>query len=143
MVSNKKIIDILFVEESDQVTFLFNEVSKIFNLTIKIAKNLDEFIELATIYDFKFVLCNLHVEYNFAGLFLSRIYSSIRKVKTNDGKLFFYSFQNNPKLELAKLSLDDFSEEKFFNFYDFLMEYFQTNYLHYFSSETFKQSLTA
>lgn len=134
MIQDKEIIDILFVEESEQAAYLFKEVSKIFNLSIKIAKTLDEFVEIATIYDFKVILCNLHVEHNFAGLFLSRMYTSIKKVKINDGKLFFYSFQNNPRYELAKLSLDDFVEQKFSNFYDFLDEYFNNQFIQYFSS---------
>ena len=116
MVQNKGIVDLLFVEESEPIGFLFSEISKIFGLSVKIAKSLDEFIRLVTVYDFKFVLCNLHVEHNFAGLFLSRLYTIIRKVKITDGKLFFNSFQQNPTLELSKLSLDDLSEEKFYNY---------------------------
>lgn len=133
MDQNRKIIDLLVVEETSQAITLFEEIAKIFNLSIKIGSSLDDFIEISTLYDFKVVLCNLHVEHSFAGLFLSRMYTNLRKLKPRDGKLFFYSFQHNPKLELAKLSLNDLSEEKFANFYDFLNEYFPEQFLHFFS----------
>lgn len=143
MVQNKDVIDLLFVEESEQIGFLFSEISKIFGLSVKIAKSLDEFVRLATVYDIKFVLSNFHVEHNFAGLFLSRLYTNIRKVKITNGKLFFYSFQHNPTLELSKLALDDLSAEKFSNFYDFMLEYFPQQCKHYFQSEELKMSITA
>ena len=143
MGQNRTIVDLLVVEEAAEAITLFEELAKIFNLSIKIASSLDEFVEFATRYDFKVVLCNLHVEHNFAGLFLSRMYNNIRKVKINDGRLFFYSFQHNPTLELSKLSLDDLSEEKFSNFYDFMLEYFPQQCKQYFYSEGFKLSITA
>ena len=81
MMQNKEIVDLLFVEESNEIGYLFSEISNIFGLSAKIARNLNEFVELATIFEFKFILCNLHIEHNFAGLFLSRMYSNIRKIK--------------------------------------------------------------
>jgi hypothetical protein len=143
MVQNKDIIDLLFVEESSEIGYLFNEISNIFGLTVKIAKNLDEFVELATIFEFKIVLCNLHIEHNFAGLFLSRVFANIKKIKVNDGKLFFYSFQNNPTLELSKLSINDLSEEVYSNFYDFMLAYFPQQCKHYFQSEELRLGITA
>ena len=143
MIQNEEIVDLLFVEESEQIGFLFSEISKIFGLSVKIAKSLDEFVQLVTDYDFKFALCNLHVEHNFAGLFLSRMYTIMKIAKIVDGKLFFYSFQHNQMIELSKLSLNDLSEEKFNNFYDFMLEYFPQECKQYFQSEELKQSITA
>ena len=87
MVQNEGIVDLLFVEESEQIRFLFSEISKIFGLSVKIAKSFDEFVRLVTDYDFKFVLCNLHVEHNFAGLFLSRMYTNMKNVKNYRWKI--------------------------------------------------------
>ena len=140
MIKNSNVIDLLIVEESENVIFLFSEIGKIFGITVKFAQNLDEFVDVATEYNFKFVLSNLHIEYNFAGLFISRMYNNIRKFKSNDGKLFFYSFQN---LEISKLILNDLTEEKFANFFDFLNEYFPIQYKDYFMSEAYRTSITS
>ena len=143
MEQQKGVADLLYVETSDEIGFLFSEISNIFGLSVKIAKSLDEFVQLATVFDFKFVLCNLHLQQNFAGLYLSRMYKKIRKAKIANGKLFFYSFQNNPTLELSKLGLDDLSDEKFDSFYEFLVEYFPKQCKQYFQSEDFKLSMMA
>lgn len=142
MIPSKEYFDLLLVEESDNIIYLFQEVSKTFSLSIKFARNLDEFIDLASTYEFKYILCNFHIEHTFSGLLLSRMYNNIKKIKVNDGKLFFYSFQHNSSLELAKMSLDDLTEQKYTNFYDFLNENFYEQFLNYFNSQNFKQSLS-
>ena len=143
MVHNIKIIDILLVESSLGVIETFKEISRIFGLSILIADGIDEFVNLSTNHTFKFVLTNLHIEYNFSGLFVSRMYSGIRKIKVNDGKLFLYSLQNKDHLELAKMGLDDLSEEKYMSFFDFLEINFPENFFQYITSEEFRQSAMA
>ncbi len=143
MISTTEIYDLLLVESSPEMNGIFKEISRIFNLKILFANNIKEFIELVTQYEFRFVLSNLHIEYKFAGLFISRMYSNIRKIKTNDGKMFMYSLQNNPKFELAKLILDDFAEQKYPSFYDFLRTNFPLHFFNYFTTDEFKQSVAA
>ena len=141
MMQNKKMFDILLVESSQEIIMLFEELSKIFNLTIAYAKNITDFIELVTVYEFKFVLSNMHIEYKFGGLFLSRMFTNIRKVKINDGKMFLYSLQNNSNFDLSKLSLDDLAEEKFSNFYSFLSTNFPNQFFSYFTSPEYQNSI--
>ncbi len=143
MIQNKKLFDILLVESSPIVIETFREIGKIFNLTIQFANSINEFIEQATNYEFKFVLSDLHIEYKFGGLFISRMYTNIRKIRVNDGKMYLFSLQKNPNLELAKFELDDFTEEKFSSFFDFLEAKFNKNFLHYFETSEFKQSVMA
>ena len=45
--------------------------------------------------------------------------------------------------KLSDKTLDDLSEEKFSNFYDFMLEYFPQQCKQYFYSEGFKLSITA
>ena len=143
MIQKNKLLDLLLVESSPIVIETFKEIGKIFNLKIRFASSINEFIELSKNFEFKYVFTNLHIEYNFSGLFLSRMYNNIRKIRVNDGKMYLFSLQNNPNLELAKLGLDDFAEEKFLSLFDFLEAKFNDNFLHYFETEEFKQSVMA
>ena len=77
VIMNQKyeVIDILLVESHPTMKIIFEEISKIFNLNIRFANNIKEFIELATTKNqVKYVLCDLHIEYNFGGLLVSRMY---------------------------------------------------------------------
>ena len=143
MIQDDGIIDILLIESSTRLIEMFEELSRIFNLNIKFARNINEFIEIATKRDFRFALCNLHIEYKFAGLFVSRMTSNIKKLKSNTGSMYLFSMQNNESYDLSKMSLDDFATEKFSSFYNFLRVKFPLQFFHYFSTEEFKQSLTA
>ena len=143
MVQNSDIIDLLIVEDNENVLCLFNEISKIFGLNVKFASNLDDFINVILDRDPRFILCNMHIETDFSGLILSRMYDKIRKSTEKDALLYFYSFQNNKTLELAKLIIDDLADSRYANFYEFMDENFPLQFKQYFSSEQFKQSITA
>ena len=124
MIQDVGIIDILLIESSTRLIEMFEELSRIFNLNIKFARNINEFIEIATKRDFRFALCNLHIEYKFAGLFVSRMTSNIKKLKSNTGSMYLFSMQNNESYDLSKMSLDDFATDKFSSFYNFIRVYF-------------------
>ena len=143
MVQNNEIFDILLVENSPVLIDIFKELARILNFSIKYASTINEYIFYFTKYDFRFVLIDIHIEYKFAGLFLSRIHFKIQKIKNNAVKMFFFSLQDNLEFDLSKLSLDDFSSEKFSSFYNFFRVKFPLQFFNYFRSETYNQGVPA
>lgn len=143
MINATEMYDLLIVESSPVMIEMFSEISRIFKLKILIAKDINEFVKLVTKNEFKFVFANLHIEYNFAGIFIKRMYTNIRKIKSKNGKMFVYSLQNNENYELAKLELNDFAEQKYDSFYEFLEGNFPQNFFQYFKTDEFKQSIPA
>lgn len=143
MIQNPDVIDLLIVEDNESALCLYNEISKIFGLKVKFVSDLKDFINFILDNDPKFILCNMHIETDFSGLILSRMYEKIRKKTVKNAHLYFYSFQNNKSLELAKLIIDDLADSRFTTFYDFMDENFPSQFKQYFSSEQFKQTITA
>lgn len=137
MVLKYGLYDLVIIDDNDEFVSLFKDILKSFNLKVGFVKTLEEFIDIALITNFKFVLCNMHVERYYAGLFLTQIYNKISKFKNEKAKLFFYSFPEKEIFDISDVILDDLAFQRFTNIYDFLNYYFPLKFLKHFSYELF------
>ena len=130
MAQNEKDFDILLIEDSASIIDLFSVLTKKFDLKIRIIKNTYEFMETAQRSTFKYVLCDLHLDYKFEGLFISRVYSNIRKIKNNDGKILLFTSDKANSHDAMKFGFDGMVEKDFLSIYEFLLNNFPLRSFH-------------
>lgn len=121
---NNKVYDILLVEGSTAIIDLFSVLTKKFDLTIKFVKNTNEFTNITQRLSFKFVICDINLDYKYEGLFIARVYNNIKKIKNNEGKILLMCPESPSENELKKLTLDGILPRGFSTIYDFLLQNF-------------------
>ena len=114
------LIDILLIDDNESVIDIFKILTKKFNLTIKYAKNTQEFIELSKKYNFSIILCDLNLDYKFEGFFIARLFSSLKLMRHLDSKVLLFSSQTLTNDELLKFSFDGSLDKNFHSIYNFL-----------------------
>lgn len=124
MVHYENTIDLLIIEEAAPIIDLFQVLTKKFNLKVKYVKNTGEFLDLAKMYNFKVVLCDLDLDYSFEGLFIARVFANIRSINRLDSKLFLFSSKKVSKNELDKFGFDELLPKEFSLIYEFLLSNF-------------------
>lgn len=130
MIHDKKSIDLLVIDDSSAIIDIFKVITKRFDLKIKFAKNTYEFMDIAQQYNFKYVLCDLNLDYNYEGFFISRIYAIIRKYKNEEGKILLFTSEQATDLELMKFNFDGSLKKEFLPIYDFLIQNFPLRSIH-------------
>ena len=124
MNKNEKVVDILLIEDSANIIDIFSVLTKKFNLTIHIVKNTFEFMKTAQSINFKYILCDLHLDYKFEGLFITRVYSNIRKIKNSNGKALLFSSEKTNEEDATNFGFDGQVEKDFLSIYEFLLNNF-------------------
>ena len=130
MNNDDKTIDILLIEDSNSVIDLFSVLTKKFDIKIKYAKNSYDFMTLARDHHFKYVLCDLNLDYKYEGYFISRIYSNIRKVNHENGKILLFSAERETKEEFLIHGFDGSLDKNFLAIYEFLLHNFPLRSFH-------------
>ena len=121
MVQDANIIDLLIIEDKAPIVDLLQVLTKKFNLKVKYARNTEEFLNLAKINNFKFVLCDLNLGYSFEGLFIARVFANIRTIKQLNSKILLLNSEKVSEFELNKFGFDGLLLKEFLSIYEFLL----------------------
>lgn len=120
-----KLFDILLINNNEAVVDIFQILTKKFKLTLKIAKNTQEFVDYSKMYDFHYILSDLHLDYKFEGFFIARLFSTIKKVHNGDGQIILLSSENLSKDKLENFNFDGSVSKNFAEIYKFLVSHFK------------------
>ena len=119
-----KDIDILLVDNNEDIADIFKVLTKKFDLTIKFAKNTEESVRFSKIYSFRFVLCDLNLDYILEGFFISRFFSAINKMNKLEIKIVLFSNEKISHEQMINNSFDYQLEKRFSSIYTFLEKNF-------------------
>lgn len=124
MISHNKGTDILLIVNDEEVINIFANITKNFYITIKYAKNTIEFIDLIKNEDFHCVICDLDLLYNYEGIFIANIFSTLMKLRNLSSETILLTnnqFSNN---KLITSSFNGILEKNSSAIYDFLQKKF-------------------
>ena len=128
--STRQNADILLIEDSTAIIDLFKVLTKKFDLKIKYAKNTSEFLNIIRFNSFKYVLCDLNLDYKLEGLFISKVFSNIRKIQQTESKILLFSSEKVTEKEISKSGFDGSLVKDFLSIYDFLLQNFPLRSFH-------------
>ena len=105
--ATNKLIDLLVIEDDKDIINLVKAMCLKQSLQVLFASDTTEFIALIKKYEFKNVLCDIHLSYRYEGLLIARMYASIKKINIGNGKIYKFSSEPMSKKELLKNGFDD------------------------------------
>ena len=130
MINDDKNIDILLIEDSTAIIDLFKVLTKKFDLKIKFVKNTFEFMDAAQKFDFKYILCDLDLDYKLEGYFIARIHTNLRKYKNKDSKMILFTSDDSKNSDMVQKEFDYALKKEFYSIYEFLLENFELRSYH-------------
>ncbi len=130
MISENKNFDILLVEDSSAIIDLFKVLTKKFDLKIKFVKNTFEFMDSIQKFNFKYILCDLDLDYKLEGYFIARIYANYRKYKNKDGQMILFTSDDSKVVDMVQKEFDYSLTKEFYSIYEFLLEHFELRSYH-------------
>lgn len=132
-------IDVLLIDDNKGISDIFKDLTKKFVFTIKFAKNTHEFIHFIENYKFRFIICDLNLDYKLEGLFIAQLFFELKKTQHLTSKIINLASESNDHKDLVKNSFDFPLKKNYPTIYNFLHQNFlnQTPFL----SDTHKKFL--